>query len=75
MFAGTKVDSADYRLFALLREVPDMSDLGLTADIRRMRADNSLARHLYHLSKQRALRLGMQMRLWLLKRCHGVEGV
>src|ERR1035437_139450 len=40
-----------YRLFALFRKVPHLTDLSLTADVRRMSANDALSRHLFYLAE------------------------
>ena len=48
----------------------NMRNLGLTADIRGVRADDALTRHPVYLTEQRALRLGMEMCFRLFHRHH-----
>ena len=46
-----KVDSAYCRFFTHFREMPHVDDLSLTTDVRRMCANDALARHLSDLSE------------------------
>src|SRR5688500_11303289 len=69
------VERVDASPVLLLAEVEECGDVRIGTDVRRMRADDPLARDLLDLPKQRALRVRMQVRLRLLDRQERMDGL